>query len=151
VGLLDRRRLSTVVDGPALAVSPTGHVRPAVATTRGRATAPAGSGFCGFLRPGTASGWMRVPFDQSVPYYRASMLRVPVLVNDTVTIRGRVVDRDGRVVELGAMAAALPGGPHVLMVSLPYRTSVSALELLVDEPAPLCVPSAEVVTVEAAR
>lgn len=151
VGLLDPSRLSTVVDSTPLAVAPSGQVRPAVVTTRGRATAPAGSGFCGFSRPGTATDWLRVPFDQPVPYFRAAMLRVPVLVNDTVTIRGRVLDRDGRTVDLGPLARDLPGGPHVLMVLLPYDTAVAALDVRVDSPAPLCVPSAEVVTVEASR
>lgn len=151
VGLLDPRRLSTVVDGTPLAVDDHGRVRRARLTVRGRASAPAGSGFCGFHRPGTSQGWLVVPFDQPVPYYRASMVRVPVLLNDTATVRARVVDPDGRTVDLGVVAPELERGPHVLMLLLPYRTDVTELQVTIDAMTPLCVPSAEVVTASADR
>lgn len=151
VGLLDPGRVSSLVDGKPLAVDEHGRVRPAHLTVRGRATPPPGSGFCGFHRPGTSQGWLVVPFDEPVPYYRTSVLRVPVLLNDTATVQARAIDRDGRTIDLGVVARDLERGPHVLMLLLPYRATVAELQVIIDAVTPLCVPSAEVVTVSADR
>ena len=145
VGLLDPRRTTGVIDGAALAVAPSGALRPASFTTWGKAT-PTTAGFCGFARPRESTSWLDVPLDAPVPYYRSSMLRLSLLVDDSTALRVRLHDRAGGTVDLGVVSPRLTRGPHVLVVSLPYRTALTRLEVRPTEPVGLCVPGATVVT-----
>jgi hypothetical protein len=145
VRLLQPDRAQGVVDGNALAASASGALRTAQLSTHGVATPPH-RGFCGFARPRESTSWLVVPFDRAVPYYRASMLRLSLLVDDTTRLRIRVVDRDTTTTDLGTVTPPLTRGPHVVLVTLPYRTAVAAVDVEPTSAAGLCVPTASVVT-----